>query len=259
MKTIVYAIIVCAFIGCGGVSFEALRLSNDLPESFKQRNLYLDESGTVKYKLTELVGRVIYQDSSAHRNDTKTVILAKDYVPALEVIKDADGQIFEGLVNKEASAKGSYLAFAGSLSSKQVASVTIADRNIVYVNNKDIPWAMLLDEAKLSAPKPSIRRLWIQGALLSSIDITKLDSIGSNASGVVGPTLGVEGKVYNKKSESIHDYRVSVLAVDLDKLAELNNVKHLLPITEILKDPEVLKKLYATGVELISTQEPGKK
>jgi hypothetical protein len=252
MKQLFFGFMLCMFVGCGGVTFEATRLTNDLPETFKQRNLYLDESGTLRYKLTEIVGRVIYQDSAAHRSDVRTVILPESYVPVLEVIKAGDGLVFEGMVDRNAATKGSYLAFAGSLSSKQVAMVSIQDRNLVFIQNRDIPRAKLIEEARQSVPNPSIRRLWIQGALLSSIDIATLDSISRSASGVVGTTIGVEGNVYNKKAEAIHDYRISILALDLDRLAEMDRGTHLLPIAELLNDPNVLKRLSVIGAVMFN-------
>jgi hypothetical protein len=251
MKSFVVLILACFCVGCHGegVRFTSLHLTNDLPDTFKQRNLYPDESGILKYKLTELVGTVIYKEKGENAYSVKKVILKADYKPTLEVANEALAPIFDALVNKSAGTKGSYLAFAASLDGNDVATVSIRDRNIVHVDNKDVPWELLVQEAKSEKGSAS-ERYWIQGAMLSSLDVTKLVEIKSDASGVLGSTFGVEGKVYNKQSEARHEYKISVRLLNLDKLADKTAEHNLLPIFEILKDPGVQKSFEATGIEI---------
>jgi hypothetical protein len=258
MRTLALMLLSCIFLGCPkpGVTFDPLRLTNDLPDTFKKRNLYPDESGILKYKLTELVGRVIYKTPSTEYYSVKKVILNPDYSPVIELISDADGQVFEGLVDRNAALKGSYLAFASDLSVKEVATVSIRDRHTVIVKNKDIPRDSLVAEAEAVQKDSLTRRFWVQGAMLTSLDVARFSEISANASGVVGATFGAEGHVYNKQSQGIHDYRISVLLIDLDGLEELTKRHSILPITELLKDPEVLKGLQATGIVIAKVQEP---
>jgi hypothetical protein len=257
MKRIACVVLAWMFVGCWtGIRFAPQYPTNDLPDSFKKRVIYPDESGTLKYKLTQLLGRVVYKEPGVDAYDVKRVVLKPGYATALGLISEADGQIFEGLVDKSAGGKGSYLTFSGSLSTKEVATVSIKDRNVVFVNNNDVPWDLLVEEAKSPKNSPATRRYWIQGALLASLDITRFAEIEADAKGVLGPTIGVEGKVYNKQSQAIHDYKISVQLIDLDRLADKAAVHSLLPLSEILKDPSVLKDLQVTGIEILKVHEP---
>ena len=171
----------------------------------------------------------------------------------MEIIKDEDGGVFVGIINKTDNMKGSYLSFAASLSSEEVATFSIRDRNIVFVNNEDVPWDELKAEAKVFNNNPLYRRFWVQGALLASLDVSRYSKIESDASGVVGPTFGVENKVYNKGQEEIHDYKISLYLIDLDKLSQFlanpsfNETSFL--------DPNILQDLSPGIVEILKIKD----
>jgi hypothetical protein len=229
-------------------------MTSDLPDSFKQRNVYPDKSGIWKYKLTQMVGAVVYQEPGQDTYDLKKVVLPNGYTPMLEVIKDADGLVFDGTVNKSAGVKGSYLSFAASLDENEIATFTVTDRNIVFIDNQTVPWDLLHAEAIAAKPNPATRRYWIQGVLLSTLDATQFSEISGNASGVVGPTMGAQAKVYNqsKISKAVHDYRISVQFVDLDKLAQKFPDKVMPAIADILR---VVGDLQPKGITLLKFRE----
>lgn len=248
MKSILFIFSLLLF-GCSGVKFSSVPLTADIPETFKQRNLYPDESGIIKYKLTQLVGSVLYAEPNAKYFDLKKIILKKDYKPYLEVISETDGKVFTGTINKSNNFSASYLSFAASLSSNQLATFSVRDRNIVFIDNNDVPWEALIEEAKITNDNPSRRRYWVQGALLASLDAYKFSEIESDASAVVGPTFGAEGKVYNKGEEEIHDYKISIHLIDLDKLSHFLSNPNI-TITSFT-DSKFVEEISASNVQLL--------
>ncbi len=119
----------------------------------------------------------------------------------------------------------------------------LVNRSIVFVDNNDVPWDALLKEAKAPKVNPSTRRYWIQGALLASLDVARFTEISSNASAVVGATFGAEGKVYNKAGQEIHDYKISVHLIDLDKLADKSPESITILMSDTLKTTSMLGDL----------------
>jgi hypothetical protein len=245
------------FGGCpfssDGVRFSDVTLTNDIPQSFKDRNVYPDQSGILKYKLEQIAGSIIYHEPNAEYYDLKKIVLPKNYHPVLEIVKDDLGKVFEGTVNRNAAVKGSYLSFAASLDAKSIATFSIRDRVMVFVNSDDVPWEALVREARVQKPNPATKRYWIQGALMSSLDAVMLTEISANASAVVGPTLGAEAKVYNKSGQEIHDYKISVHLIDLDKLAQ----EPPATISMMLTAPHSInaKNLQPAGISLLKFRE----
>jgi hypothetical protein len=215
MRYIILLLITSFILGCG-IKFNSVQFTKDVPDSFKDRVVYNDESGLMKYKLTQLVGCVLYEKAPSGHYDMTKVILKKDYEPKLEIIDDANGKIFEGTINQSASIKGSYLSFAASFAENEIATFLIRDRNLVFIDRNDIPDSLLKVEAETPKNDPTKKRYWVRGVILSSIDASCYTEISSNQSGVVGPTVGVEGTVYNKSGREINDYRISLCLLNLD-------------------------------------------
>lgn len=205
-------------LSCSGVKFSQVPLTTEVPAHFLTRNLYADESGLMRYKLPQLVGSVLHVPTTGSTSLAK-VVLREGYTPKLEVIPEAEGKIVSLFVDQGASLSGSYLSFAASLSQEEVARVTICDRNLVHIANSDIPWELLRREAKNRPSSFTGRRLWVRGALLSSVDGSRFTKINADASAVLGETLGAKGNVYNRQGSELHDYRISMDVLDLDALS----------------------------------------
>jgi len=215
-----FAVLTTFLVGCTGVKFNSVEMNNSLPEELKNRSLFRDESGLMRYRLTELVGSVLFSTQTPGVYDLRKVILADNYRPKLETVKEEEGKLYTATVDSGAAAEGSYFSFAAKLSAEQIAGVTIQDMALVFVLNNDVPWRKLVSEAHTSNPDPSAKRYWVQGALLTLQSISNFTKISADANGVVGPTMGAKGNVYNKQGLEFRDYKISLRLVDLDKLAQ---------------------------------------
>ena len=65
MKYTIFVFFLLLMSCCSGVKFSPLPLTRDIPETFKNRNLYPDPSGLIRYKLTQIVGSVLYAEPNA--------------------------------------------------------------------------------------------------------------------------------------------------------------------------------------------------
>lgn len=247
-------IMAIAFIGCG-VRFKDAPINLELPDDFKTRNL-LDRTAIWRFNMPELVGTVLYleQDGSYSRHRR---FVKEGYVAKLRLVEDSEKKIYSSRIDRGIAAEGSYLVFAAKLDAKQIAEVNIEDVSHVFINDADIPWERLVEEAKAQASNPDISRYWVQAALLSTIKIDYYSEISANASGVVGETFGAKGTVYNKQSTTVHDYKISLLLIDLDRLRSTARqmTLELEILTQHAQKIEILNKSRVKSLILKSIKE----
>ena len=200
---------VAACAGCG-VRFTEEALNKKLPEDFTHRNLYTP-TDIMKYHLDELAGSILY------RMPNETEYRRVERIAAKEVhVEPIKAQVlYNSKVTNGASVQGSYLAFTADMKFDQVAEVTIQDTAQAFIPWNDVPADSLKVEKTKPLP-PGARRYYVQGALLATIDKEYFHEISANASGQIGNTTGVGGKVYNSDKEIIRDFKISLLLVDID-------------------------------------------
>jgi hypothetical protein len=129
------------------------------------------------------------------------------------------------------------------LSANRTASVTIIDTAQVFIPYADVPVDVLLAEAMKPALPGTTKRYYIQGVLLATVLTQYGQQINADASGVVGNTFGAKGNVYNEEQTVNRDFRISLLLIDLDRLAQLGAASGLEPST-----PErLIRAAHASG------------
>lgn len=231
MKRIGWGGLLVAALGCSGVRFGNAALNEELPDDWKNRNLY-QNTAIFKHQLQDLAGSLLQKRGDGTDFLRVGRVVHAGYVPTLKVIDD--GKVYESKIDRGASAQGSYLAWAASLQASQKAGVLIQDVSMVFIPYPDIPWSQLAKIATDQPPAPGTRRYYVQGVLLSSIVIEKYQEIESSASGVISATIGVGGKVFAREGSVARDFRIALELVDIDQLR-----------TEILtageKDAEIRK------------------
>lgn len=190
------------------------------PAYFSARNSFPDESGLYRYKLTELPGRILYRKPGETKYHFRKVVLKDGYQPRLEVVPDADGRIFDAVIDSKIAASATYLALSASVDAKSMASVHVQDRVLSFIANADVPWTALSSEA--GPLEDNSERYWIQGVLMASLDYTKATEVDLKAGGKLSEAFGANGKVYNKADAATHDYRLSLELIDLRQLALAN-------------------------------------
>jgi hypothetical protein len=208
--------------GCdgGGVRFSDIpEFNKALPEDFKRRVLW-NETDIFKYNLEQLAGHVIYAKGPAGEFDRGPRYLKPDKHPALKVVES--GEVYHSKIDSGAQAEGNYLAFAAKLSGDQTASVSIADTAQAFIPYEDVPVENLLAEVQRPIPSGSTKRYYIQGVLLATVLTQYGAKINADASGVAGTVFGAKGKVYREDETVSRDFRISLLLIDIDRLAQLS-------------------------------------
>ena len=206
------AMIICTALSGCGVKFANETLNKDLPKDLTSRTLY-PQTAIYKYHLDQLIGSIVYYDNNKNLKRVERVI-RDNYIPSVKFVPDTDGVLYKSKINSGASAKGSYLAFSASLTADQMAEVIIRDIAHIYIDDEDVPRA-LLNKARVYARDKNVQLYWIQGLLLSTRNLEYYQKISTNASGVVGNTAGVEGGVYNSRGMTSKDYDIALELVDL--------------------------------------------
>lgn len=225
MRLLASTFIVIILSACSGVKFADERVNKNLPLDFKNRNIY-PKTDIFKYELDSLVGRILVCkpdqiDNNEYKCDLKLQrILKKDPDTGQTLFpetKTPDQLVYSSKIDRDASAQGSYLAFAASFSADQVSEILITDSALVFTKDSDIPVNDLLNYVKANPKNQDEQRFWVQGALLATIVQRDLTKIETNAEGVVGNTTGVKGQVFNSTGEESIDYRISLLIPNIDQ------------------------------------------
>jgi len=125
--------------------------------------------------------------------------------------------IYRSKVNSKASVQGSYLAFTANFSAEQIAEVTITDSTLIAIKSEDVPIDLLKAYVTANPNDGSVKRYWIQAALLATLIQKDFTKINADAKGVVGNTAGVGGSVFNEHGTDSYDWRISMLIPDIDK------------------------------------------
>lgn len=205
--------------GCAGVKFSDETVNRNLPDDFKNRNIY-PETDIFKYKLDSLVGRILVCQPNQIKDqiydcDLKiSRVLKKGTSP--ETISP-EQKVYSSKIDRGASSQGSYLSFAGNFNADQAAEILITDSALVLVNDNDVPIKSLKKYVSENPKQENERRFWVQGALLATIIQRDLVEIKADAEGVVGNTSGFKGRVYNNRGQESIDYRISILMPDIDR------------------------------------------
>ena len=228
MRIVNVAIFGCLFLmGCAGVRFSDVpQFNKGLPEDFKRRVLW-NETDIFKYNLQQLVGHVIYAKGQTGEYDRGPRYVKLGTSPALKVVDS--GQVYQSKIDNGAEAEGSYLSFAAKLSDSQTVDVNIIDTAQVFIPYEDVPVDDLLKEANKPAPSGTTKRCYVQGVLLATVMTQYGVKVNADASGVVGNAFGAKGNVYNEEQTVSRDFRISLLLIDLDRLAQLHAAPGLQP------------------------------
>lgn len=201
---------------CAGVRFADEGINKGLPEDWKNRIVY-KQTDILKYDISQIPGQILFcTDVAEGEKDCKIQVdrYVKNGTGVL--IKTPEAIVYNSKIDSKASAQGSYLAFAAQIQAGHVEEVSITDSIVVYYKFEDVPIAELKRYAATVSSPPGVKRYWIQGALLSTINRNSLTEIDADAKSVIGNTAGVSGKVYNKGITIQNDYRLSFLLADLD-------------------------------------------
>jgi hypothetical protein len=222
-KAITSTWLACAVCSClaltsCGIKFRDENVNLDLPNDYKYRTP-IKNTADLRFHMIENVGLLITPGPEPGTYEVlSSPILPNNFTAREDIIKD--GTVYSSKITQGASAKGSYLSFAASLSLDQAVDFSIID-----VSRVDIPWNQFPDDKiRIAAEKPNpkgIKRLWIQSLLLSRVLSKSYAKLSCDASGA-GPAFQTEGKCYNTTDLALPDYAIGVVFLDIDKYVQNN-------------------------------------
>ncbi|MFY0602601.1 MAG: hypothetical protein JXQ93_01530 [Flavobacteriaceae bacterium] len=245
-KLLFIAILLTLILSCKGIEFASTSFNERIPEDLKNRTFWKN-TDIFKYELQQLTGSIIFTKDDGETYERGARIIRENKPPVLKLIKD--GYLYTSKVDNKLQTSVTVLSFSSSLNSKQAVDVKIADISRSFINYEDIPIKKVIDTIK-KLELSDYKKYYIQGALLTSIVTTTGTEIDVNAKAVAGSAYGAEAKVYNEKTESIRDYKISLLLIDLDKVGRFitgSNLKE--------DDDEMINILKASSGNGISLKE----
>ncbi len=208
------------FISCG-IRTGFSSVNNPLPGPFVNRTTYPNDlAGAERFQ--DLVGGIViikqYMDPLM-----VGLIRPPMFISLIKPITDPN-TYYKSRVQKGGEAQGSYLAFAAKFSVEDMAELELIDAawsGITY--DVDSTFEHILRKAEAwvaSHPKSdtSVKRIWIKEVTLTRQLYSSLTKIKSNASGVVGPVVGVKAGVYNSNENVIKSVILGLVAYDIDQM-----------------------------------------
>jgi hypothetical protein len=144
------------------------------------------------------------------------------YVKNIVPITDPNNY-YKSRIQKGAEIQGSYLAFAANFSADKMAQLELSD-----IARAGIDWDgtnfddVITQATSWIATHPNadttVTRIWIKDVVLTKRIYSDFTKISANASGQVGPVVGVKGGVYNNNESLIKSIILSFDAYDIDKM-----------------------------------------
>ena len=248
-------VVLVSLYGCAGskgVTFASVTPNLSLPAAYTSRSVYA--SGVAAYEFQDLTGNVLLISKDSTVNPLRVVIVRPtafpDSVPVRLLTEQQSLNYYHSIVTKGAAVQGNYMAFAAKFSQDQIADYTIVDVAFASIPFNQASFTEIVNGLKKYVqehPKPADggKRIWIKSVVLSSTLYTAGNQIKANASGVVGPTMGVNGNVYNTNNQTIKGTVIGFDYFDIDELVgqPTRGVAEQLKVLEATAKPIILRGL----------------
>jgi hypothetical protein len=207
---------------CEGVKFVS-SITNEPPGiSLETRSLW-DDSSILQYRLDGLSGYVLERSGANLPWRRKVQILPTGFNTEPELLPD--GQVYSSIVDNRIAGSGNatipLFSVASTMSSEQRMELTITDTALLYVNDKDIPWAEINAYRQNNPPAAGVSRVWVQAVMLTQMRMRIASKTETDAT-VSGAAYGADGKVFNQNTAARRQAYLTMLLVDLDQLDPAN-------------------------------------
>ena len=214
------AVLIC-LASCKGLKFAPASVNAALPGPFKARSVYpSDNAGG--YKFQDLTGAIVIIKENTDPL-LVGIIRPDSFRTSVSAITDPS-TYYKSRIQKGAEAQGSYLQFAASFSAEQMAELELVDAAWAGIEfNTDLPFTQIITKAQAwvqTHPKTDTasKRIWIKEIVLTRRLYTDYTKIKADASGVVGPAVGLKTGVYNTNETHNKSIILGLVAYDIDKM-----------------------------------------
>lgn len=208
-----------SFSSCAGVKFGESTVNATLPDVFKDKAVY--PAGVAGYKFEDLVGVIILVKKG---QDPLPIGLIRPTAYVRNVIPITDpNNYYKSRIQKGAEAQGSYLSFAANFSADRMAELELSDIARAGIHWDGTNFDEVITQAAAwveSHPNadPTVTRIWVKDVVLTKRIYSDYTKIAADASGQVGPVVGVKGGIYNNAENVIKSVILSFDAYDIDKM-----------------------------------------
>jgi hypothetical protein len=181
------------------------------------------EPSLYRHNLNALLGNIAIYDPQSKGADSKLRAVRPAYpsggLPPVTLIPRQNGQFYHSVLTSTAGFSADNPLASLKLDAKHSAEVTVYDvaQSIIESIPVEEIRPVYRNLGVNSAPNGTYY-VYIRNVTLVNIKTNVLTEISSSASGVVGPAIGINGKVFNKSQTDIDDYRI---IVDMAKLTEI--------------------------------------
>jgi hypothetical protein len=205
-----------ATVGCpSGLKFINSAANLPVPPALQERTLWTD-TAIVQYKLEALSGYILERPNPNSPWKRKRQILPSGFVPKIEPI--TDGEFYHSIVDNKIAGTGSVkipiLSVAASLAENQRMELTITDAALIFIPDKDIPYAEFNSYAQTNPLPAGATRVWVQAVMLTKLLFSQANETNSSAT-VSGSAFQVDGKVYNSNSLLQRQPYITMFLVDV--------------------------------------------
>lgn len=213
INTIVASVLATASVAAAPrVQIQDTVVNKPLPDEIVQR-IGFSTIGIYKDNPAALLGMILQIDSG----NGGPISLSDDNIRAqLKVnrtkllLNDKPVKRYECKIDKNLTAKGSYLIFASNLSNTSKAEVLITDLSSVAIGPDELPWDEL---RKLNVP-PEKKLYFVRGVTLSNVAYKVYTKVSREAS-VTGGVFAVGGEAYSSNDEYSLDFRIGLNVIPI--------------------------------------------
>lgn len=183
-----------------------------LPQDFTDR-VFWNQTDLFKYNLDQLTGSIVYTEKDGENFLRGPRIVDAKSAPQLKTIQN--GLVYHSKVDKGFSADLKLFIFSSGITDDQVVDLKITDLTSVFIDYEKIPIEPILTATKNI--KGTGRKYYIQGVLLTSVDQQYNSKVTKNGA-ITGAAFSANGKVYSESEKTVHDFRIALTLIDIDKL-----------------------------------------
>lgn len=206
-----------ALSGCGGLHFADTEAPFDGPFPAKLNSAV--DPRSYRYDLNALNGNIALYDPSGPTLRAVRPAYPSTGLPKITIIPAEQGQIYKSILTSTANAGVDNPIAKLQLDASHSAQVTVTD--VAQSIIEAIPVAEIADVYRkmgTGGTASGTYYVYIRTVTLTDVKTNILTQIDANASGVVGPAFGVNGKVYNESQTDVDDYIITVDAVKLSEI-----------------------------------------
>jgi hypothetical protein len=255
MHKSIFFIVFLGLFSCRGLKPGESPVNIPIPKEFADRTVFpTDLAGANRFQ--DLAGSII--TFKAATTPIFAGLARPDSYVAVSVPITDPNTYYKSRIQKGAEIQGGYLQFAAGFTADQMAELELIDISWAGISfDTETPWNQVIKKAQTwveTHPKTdtTIKRWWIKEVTLTRRVFTSYAKIKADASGTVGPIVGLKAGIYNNNDNSVKSVIIGLVAYDIDQMvAQSKSVQGLAgQSTTVLKFSKVGETFMADTLNI---------